>query len=136
VKRVTWQTGDVQMIGTGNTGVDGGARTLEFELHNDGTPQLDYAGWGGDTAKDEAYPLDEGDEYDEGTPAIEFLSQLLNLHPVSTRDSFAPRDRLSKWNQWNGTYEPLLDSNREVILRVSDDGGVTWRTEFHGYLGS
>ena len=123
---VTVELGDISGIGTGQSGVDGVVRRANFVLRNDRT--LSVLIWPADGIVSGDRVLAGDDTVDGAATDGSWLARLLDQTPDYYGDSFAPRDRLSAWNQFDvdgdGTpeYAPLLWPNREVILLVRIDG--------------
>src|SRR5690606_27015867 len=136
---VTVELGDISGIGTGQSGVDGVVRRATIKLRNDRV--LSILIWPVDGFVSGDRVLSGDGTVDGAATDGSWLARLLDQTPDYYGDSFAPRDRLSAWNTFNGQYAPLLWPNREVVLQVAvTDPGVEpqasdWVTLFHGYLG-
>jgi hypothetical protein len=131
------ELGSIEELGTG-TGADIGVRTLTFELKNNGANIYFWliADIVGDSEDAIGSDIDAiGGSQDDVLP---WLSTLLG-EPKWGRNSFAPRDKMSDWNNHGGTWSPLLWPYRPVSLSVAvTSPGVAptqWARLFEGYLG-
>lgn len=133
------ECGSIEDLGTG-TGTDIGVRTLDFTLQNDG--QNTQVWYSDDVLGDSADLWGDttdiiGDTKDDLLP---FLISILGA-PDWLRESFAPKDKNSDWNNFDGKWNPLLWPYRGVALRVAiTPPGVTpkdtdWIILFEGYMG-
>lgn len=131
------ELGSIEELGTG-TGADIGVRALEFTLKNDGANihfwlLTDVIGDSEDMLGVDTDVI--GDSQDNAMP---WFASLLG-DPQWGRNSFAPRDKMSDWNNHGGTWSPLLWPYRPVSLSVAvTSPGVAptqWARLFEGYLG-
>lgn len=132
--------GDVSAIGTGQSGADSVVQQMDLELLAEGSMM---PAWPDTLAVDENHVI--GDETavlaDEADGVEVVINAIFATQNAWARDSFAPRDRTSAWNQFGGVYAPLLWPNREVILDVAavplgqTPGAADWVRLFHGYMG-
>src|SRR5690606_29884354 len=98
------ELGDISGTGTGQSGVDGVVRRMTFRLRNNRV--LNVLVWPSDgvVSGDRVLP---GDETVDGVATDgSWLARLLNQEPGYYGDSLAPRDRLSAWNTFGGSYAP------------------------------
>lgn len=131
------ELGSVSELGTG-TGADIGVRSLSFTLSNEGSNTY---GW--DPADSMGSTADSLGNVEDplGLTTDDVMGWLILLlgDPEWERQSFAPRDKTSTWNRFNGEWVPLLWPYREVALQVAiTSPGATptnWITPFEGFLG-
>lgn len=139
LKSVTVECGSIEDLGTG-TGTDIGVRTLDFTLQNDG--QNTQVWYSDDVLGDSADLWGDttdiiGDTKDDLLP---FLISILGA-PDWLRESFAPKDKNSDWNNFDGKWNPLLWPYRGVALRVAitppgdTPKDTDWIILFEGYMG-
>jgi hypothetical protein len=122
--------GSVDKVGTASSGVDGVARTASFILRTEGSLQPSWAG-SISAPGTRVLPAVLGDGQGSAAQLINALFGTTNQY---ARNSFSPLDRYSSWNQFQGSYSPLLASRREISLQVQIDNGP-WVSLFHGLMG-
>lgn len=138
--RAEVELGDVSSVGTGNSGVDSVVRRMTFTLMPE---RANIPTWPITAGRDASEVIGDATDVVAQTmdPGYVWYDYLLNTPHTMQGDGFAPGDKSSAWNQFNGEYAPLLQSMREAILYVATtDPGVPpqptdWVTLFHGYLG-
>lgn len=133
VTKIELERGDVSAVGTGQTGADGVIQLATIELQADGS-QVDVY-WQDTIAREETEVV--GDETfivgDEEDGAERLINLLFNTTEYFTRNSFAPLDKHSKLNWFNGEYAPLLWPNRTIYIRTAiqstqaQESGTTMR---------
>lgn len=119
LESVEVELGDVGSIGTGNQGGDSVVRWMRFVLRNDRTF---IPNWSSTMSQSEDYVI--GNEADVIGNESSNVSSVINTlfgksHSPYQGDSFHLRDQNSVWNWFQGSFEPLLDAMREVVLRVA-----------------
>src|SRR5690606_15033852 len=120
------ELGDISGVGTGQSGVDGVVRRMMFTLRNDRV--LNVLVWPSDGVVSGDRVLSGDGTIDGAATDGSWLARLLNQEPDYYGDSFAPRDRLSAWNTFGGSYAPLLWPNREVVFQVRVTGNKATTT--------
>src|SRR5690606_654438 len=117
VSSITVELGDVSAIGTGQSGVDGVVRRLNFSIHNDRS--LPVRVWPKDGTVPRSRTLNEADTVPAAGTNSEWLIRLLGQTPSIKGESFASRVRTSGWNYFECEYEPLLWPTRDVVFRAA-----------------
>lgn len=127
LERATVELGSIEDAGTENQGGDSVVRRLDFTLRNE---RVYSPNWPDTISQDDQYIIGDdtdiiGDENDSAEALIDMLFNASHNNYVS--GGFHPLDKQSIWNQFNGSYSPLLWSLREVVLRVAiqENGGYT-----------
>ncbi|MDP3983491.1 MAG: hypothetical protein Q8Q52_00600, partial [Acidimicrobiia bacterium] len=120
LSRAEVSLGDVTEVGTDSSGIDSVVRRCTFTLRNDRA--LTILVWTSDGTVAAARTLTSSDTVAAAGTDGEWITLLLDEEPELQGDSFAPKDQTSSFNQFSGSYDPLLHPNREIILRVGLEG--------------
>ena len=119
LERVEIELGNIDAVGTGNQGGDSVVRRANFVLRNS---RSRIPNWPASTTQNEDHVI--GNETtiigNEKSGTAQLVDRLFGtIHKNYKNDSLHFRDKQSNWNYFNGSYDPLLSPEREVVLRVA-----------------